>query len=79
MRPLALELAGRVRRYDVDAVCGPLVEGAFVALTVATELSVDFTYAERIASARGGLFPIEYRLPGALRERVRRVWRSSTT
>jgi len=71
VRPLALELAGRVRRYDVDAVCGPLVEGAFVALTVATELSVDFTYAERIASARGGLFPIEYRLPGALRERVR--------
>jgi orotate phosphoribosyltransferase len=64
-------LAERVRSYDVDAVCGPLVEGAFVALTIAAELGVEFTYAERIATERGGLFPIEYRLTGALRKRVR--------
>jgi orotate phosphoribosyltransferase len=69
VRPLAVELAGRLPR--IDAVCGPLVEGAFVALTVATELGVDFTYAERIDRGREGLFPIEYRVPGALRERVR--------
>lgn len=69
VRPLAVELAGRLPSADV--VCGPLVEGAFVALTVAAELGLEFAYAERIASGRGGLFPIEYRLPGALRERVR--------
>src|SRR5439155_7849995 len=67
VRPLALELAGRLRPYGVAAVCGALVEGAFVALTVAAELRVDFTYAERIESADRGLFPIDYRLPGALR------------
>jgi orotate phosphoribosyltransferase len=71
MRAPALELAGLLRGYDLHAVCGPLVEGAFVALTVAAELRVDFTYAERIGSGREGLFPVDYRLPGALRERVR--------
>jgi orotate phosphoribosyltransferase len=70
MRAPALELAERLRRYDADAVCGPLVEGAFVALTVAEALGVDFTYAERLEHGREGLFPVEYRLPGALRERV---------
>jgi orotate phosphoribosyltransferase len=71
VRPLAVELAGRLAPYAVDSVCGPLVEGAFVALAVAAELGVEFAYAERIASAGEGLFPIEYRLPGPLRERVR--------
>jgi orotate phosphoribosyltransferase len=64
------ELAERLRGYGLDAVCGPLVEGAFVALTVAALLHVDFAYAERIATERPGLFPIEYRVPGALRGRV---------
>jgi orotate phosphoribosyltransferase len=70
MRPLAVELAGRLRRYDVEVVCGPLVEGAFVALAVAAELGAEFAYAERVVTPGEGLFPIEYRLPGALRERV---------
>jgi orotate phosphoribosyltransferase len=66
IRPFAGELAGRLRRYEVDAVCGPLNEGAFVAMMVASELDCDFTYAERFAAAgRGGLFPVEYRLPPA--------------
>jgi orotate phosphoribosyltransferase len=69
-RPLAVELARRLPRADV--VCGPLVEGAFVALTVAEELRAEFAYAERLAQPdREGLFPVEYRLPGALRDRVR--------
>jgi orotate phosphoribosyltransferase len=68
VRPLAVELAARLPPADV--VCGPLVEGAFVALTVAAALGAEFAYAERIATRRVGLFPIEYRLPGALRERV---------
>jgi orotate phosphoribosyltransferase len=72
VRPLASELAKRLAGYGASAVCGPLVEGAFVALTVAAELGVEFAYAERIADpGREGLFPVDYRLPGALRERVR--------
>ena len=66
--PLARELARRLRAYDVDAVCGPLNEGAFVALLVASELDCDFTYAERFADpGNDALFPVRYTLPPALR------------
>jgi len=72
VRPLATQLAARLASYEVEAVCGPLVEGAFVALMVATELGVPFSYAERFENPeRGGLFPVDYRIPRALRPRVR--------
>jgi len=52
-------------------VCGPLVEGAFVALLVSLELGCDFVYAERFAdTTREGLFPVEYRLPKSLQPAV---------
>lgn len=48
-------------------MCGPLVEGAFVALLVSLELGCQFTYAERFAEAtREGLFPVQYRVPKSL-------------
>lgn len=68
----AVDLAARLSRYHVEAVCGPLVEGAFVALMVASELNVEFSYAERFARAAvGGLYPVEYRIPRGLRARAR--------
>ncbi|HZR25396.1 MAG TPA: hypothetical protein VFA59_17505 [Vicinamibacterales bacterium] len=67
IRPFARQLADRLRVHDVDAVCGPLNEGAFVALMVTEELGVDFTYAERIATASTALFPVRYELPQPLR------------
>ena len=52
-------------------VCGPLVEGAFIALLVSLELGCEFAYAERFANTtREGLFPVEYRLPRALQPAV---------
>ena len=72
IKPFAAELAAKLLRYEVEVVCGPLVEGAFVALLVALELGCEFVYAERIANAeRGGLFPVEYRLPKALKSAVK--------
>jgi orotate phosphoribosyltransferase len=72
IKPFAAQLAERLRRYEVDAVCGPLNEGSFVALMVASELDCEFTYAERFADpARDDVFSIEYRLPSALRGTVR--------
>jgi orotate phosphoribosyltransferase len=54
---LADELADALSKLKVDAVCGPLVEGAFVGLMVALQLNVQFTYSERFArSAVGGVF-----------------------
>lgn len=68
----AAQLATRISRYNVEVVCGPLVEGAYVALLVSLELGCDFVYAERFANtSREGLFPVAYRLPKALHAAVR--------
>jgi orotate phosphoribosyltransferase len=63
MRPMAAALARRLEPHEPEAVCGPLVEGAFVAMMVASELGVPFTYAARFPASRDGLFPIDYRVP----------------
>jgi orotate phosphoribosyltransferase len=59
---LAGELAERLAPHRPEVICGPLVEGAFVALMVASRMRLPFTYAERFAGAEG-LFPVRYRLP----------------
>jgi orotate phosphoribosyltransferase len=65
-------LAAQLAAYEVEVVCGPLVEGAFVALLVSVELGCEFTYAERFADKRReGLFPVEYRLPKSLQPAVK--------
>jgi orotate phosphoribosyltransferase len=72
IRPLAAQIAARLGSSRVDMVCGPLVEGAYVALMVAEALEVEFVYAERIVHPeRSTLFPVEYRLPATLRPMVR--------
>ena len=71
VRRFAVELAERLARHNVEAVCGPLVEGAFVALMVASELDLEFFYSERFArSQHQGLYPVGYRIPPPLREKV---------
>jgi orotate phosphoribosyltransferase len=67
---LAAVLADCLSEQRPDAICGPLVEGAFVALMVARRLKVAFTYTERLASTSDELFPVSYRLPGRQRELV---------
>jgi orotate phosphoribosyltransferase len=72
IRPFAVRLAEQLASQNVEVVCGPLVEGAFVALLVSLELGCDFVYAERFAdTTRGGLFPVDYRLPKALEPTVK--------
>ncbi len=72
VRPLAVRLAARLASYEIEAVCGPLVEGAFVALMVSAELGVPFSYAERFLNPESSaLFPVDYQIPRALRAEVR--------
>ncbi len=72
IRPFAVRLAEKLKKHQVEVVCGPLVEGAFVAMLVSLELGCEFVYAERFADeTREGLFPVEYRLPKALRPAVK--------
>jgi orotate phosphoribosyltransferase len=67
----AAELAQQLVRHNLDAVCGPLVEGAFVALMVAAELNVGFFYSERFAKPQSdALYAVDYRIPSAQRGQV---------
>jgi orotate phosphoribosyltransferase len=72
IRPFAARPAAQLVQHKVEVVCGPLVEGAFVALLVSLELGCEFAYAERFADpTREGLFPVEYCLPKALQPAVK--------
>jgi orotate phosphoribosyltransferase len=71
IRPLAEELARALAGDGVEVICGPLVEGAFVASLVAEALDVPFAYTDRIRTDRTGLFPVDYLLPPALSPRLR--------
>lgn len=69
---LAAEIATRLVAYEVQVVCGPLVEGAFVAILVAARLGVPFTYAAPHPDPNGpALYSVQYRLPPVLRSEVR--------
>lgn len=68
----ARELADRLARHSFDVVCGPLVEGAFVALMVAGRFSKPFVYAERIAPAARTveMFGVRYEIPASVRREL---------
>lgn len=70
IRALADRLAPALARHRPEAVCGPLIEGAFVALMIASALDLPFTYAAPAPPRDAGLFPVAYRIPGALRPRL---------
>jgi orotate phosphoribosyltransferase len=67
VQPLAKALADRLRAYQPSAVCGPLVEGAFVGLMVASSLRLPFSYSEPVRDHRTtDLFPVSYPIPRPL-------------
>jgi orotate phosphoribosyltransferase len=67
VRPLAQELAARLVKYDPEVVCGPLVEGAFLGLMVASEMGLPFTYSEPVPEEKPTkLYPLRYRIPSVL-------------
>jgi orotate phosphoribosyltransferase len=70
--PFVRELAAQMAPFKVDAVCGPLVEGAFVALLVAQQMGCSFSYSVRSAKpSHTGLFPARYAVPAALRADIK--------
>jgi len=70
--PFVAALAERLEACGAEIVCGPLVGGAFVAQGIAERLGAEATWTERVAApAAGGLYAARYRVPGALRARLR--------
>jgi orotate phosphoribosyltransferase len=72
IEPFVAALATSLRPYDVSAVCGPLLGGAFLAQLVAHALDVEFCFTERVMPADAvGLYRARYVLPPAFATRVR--------
>jgi orotate phosphoribosyltransferase len=70
--PFVATLGSQLSALGAEVVCGPLVGGAFVAQAIAAELDVECAWTERLAGAPdGGLYAARYRVPDALRERLR--------
>lgn len=70
--PFVRQLAESLRSYDVAAICGPLLGGAFLAQLVAHALGVDFCFTARVMPQdAGGLYPAVYLLPPAFASRLR--------
>lgn len=70
--PFVDDLAAHVRPFGVDAVCGPLLGGAFVAYALAERLGVECWHAAPARPAEGTeLFRARYALPHAFRGRAR--------
>jgi|SRR5579859_5590540 len=71
IHPFAAELAKQLVKHNITAVCGPLVGGALVAQMIAAELDIAFYYTERFVQPQpGGFYPVEYRLPEAVRASI---------
>lgn len=69
LRPHAQWLASRLSQHGIDAVCGPMVGGAFLAQTVADLLGTAFLPARR-RPAPGSPEPVEYHLAGGARNLI---------
>jgi orotate phosphoribosyltransferase len=70
--PLVSALADRVRPHDVNAICGPMIGGAFLAQALASTVGLTFYYTEPAQDgSSSGLFKARYRLPAALRGRIK--------
>jgi orotate phosphoribosyltransferase len=68
--PFVDQLVTLLRPLKVDAVCGPLLGGAFLAQWVARELGAEFWYTTPVRSTAEGLFAARYALPGTLAQRA---------
>ena len=68
--PFVTKLAQSLRRYDVEAVCGPLTGGAFVAQLVARLLGSEFFYTIAGAPHGAGSVAVRYELPPGVGHRL---------
>jgi orotate phosphoribosyltransferase/GNAT superfamily N-acetyltransferase len=68
--PYVASLAGRLRRYDLDVVCGALVGGAFLAQLIARALGTDFWFSELHPAHDDAVLTRRYRLPRSFASRA---------
>ena len=65
--PFVTKLAQSLRRYDVEAVCGPTIGGAFLAQLIARLLGAEFYFTTPIVSRDAA---VRYQLPAGTGHRL---------
>lgn len=71
LRPFTVELAGLLSKYELSAVCGALVGGAFIAYVIAELMGIEFIYSERhVKGPLGAPREVSYTLPHSIRSAV---------
>jgi orotate phosphoribosyltransferase len=71
INPFVAALTSALRPYDVAAICGPLLGGAFLAQLVAHALGVEFCFTERVMPPHAEkMYRASYRLPPAFAARL---------
>ncbi|HYE87008.1 MAG TPA: phosphoribosyltransferase [Vicinamibacterales bacterium] len=69
--PFVTQLAQTLRRYEIEAVCGPLNGGAFLAQLLARLLGAEFYYTVPAPPAEGsGTFRARYQLASGTTHRL---------
>ncbi|MEO7966660.1 MAG: hypothetical protein ABIT38_22405 [Gemmatimonadaceae bacterium] len=71
IEPFVSALANMLRPFQVDAVCGPMLGGAFLAQRIAQLIGAEFWYTAPAAPTDvAGLYRARYRLPQAFDRRL---------
>jgi orotate phosphoribosyltransferase len=70
IRPVVTALAGLLRPFAPDAICGPMTGGALVAQMLAIEMGCEFYLTERTGDDGSGLYRARYVLPDGLKPRL---------
>jgi orotate phosphoribosyltransferase len=71
LMPFIENLSKKLEKYNLSAICGALVGGAFVGYSIAKELGIDFYYTEKAArTTSDGSVDVSYRLPKSIRYAV---------
>lgn len=68
--PFVIELAQALRRHNIEAVCGPLTGGAFLAQLLARLLGSEFYFTVTAPAEGEGTFNARYQLPQGIGHRL---------
>jgi len=68
--PFVTQLAQLLRRHDVEAVCGPMIGGAFLAQLLARLLGSEFYFTSPLPANGQDTFAVRYQLPAGVGYRL---------
>lgn len=72
LQPFAKELATKFSQHNIDAICGPMTGGAFLAEMIASTMDVELYFTQRFTNPEStSMYSVSYKLPLTLEESVK--------